>query len=290
MKSPSLFRVSILIFTTLLIISGISVHAAPADTFRSSCGSAKRLEQRSRRSDIGGHQPLLQLWPLLHGDFRAEGLNAFAVMEIGSVDAAVLADYDVVLLARMTLTDAQAVMFTNWVASGGNLVAMRPDARLASLLGIAPVGGTLSNAYLLVDIASGPGVGTVNTTIQYHGNADLYSLNGATAVATLYSDATTVTANPAVTLRNVGLNGGQAAAFTYDLARSIVQTRSGNPACGPEWIGMVFALPSAPRTYFTGTPFLTPSRTGWISARLPSRRQTSSGATSGQADRKHGAR
>src|SRR5262249_28458766 len=45
--------------------------------------------------------------------------------------------------------------------------------------------------------------------------------------------ATTATGNPAVTLRLVGSNGGQAAAFTYDLARSIVYTRQGNPA----WAG-----------------------------------------------------
>ncbi len=33
-----------------------------------------------------------------------------------------------------------------------------------------------------------------------------------------------------MTLRSVGTSGGQAAAFTYDLARSVVYTRQGNPA------------------------------------------------------------
>ena len=41
------------------------------------------------------------------------------------------------------------------------------------------------------------------------------------------------TTNPAVTVRSVGASGGQAAAFTYDLARSVVYTRQGNPA----WAG-----------------------------------------------------
>ena len=36
-----------------------------------------------------------------------------------------------------------------------------------------------------------------------------------------------------MTLRSVGANGGQAAAFSYDLARSVVYTRQGNPA----WAG-----------------------------------------------------
>ena len=69
--------------------------------------------------------------------------------------------------------------------------------------------------------------------MQFHGTADRYTLDGATAVATLYSTATTATANPAVTVRSVGSDGGQAAAFTYDLARSVVYTRQGNPA----WVG-----------------------------------------------------
>jgi hypothetical protein len=50
------------------------------------------------------------------------------------------------------------------------------------------------------------------------------------SVATLYSNANTATGNPAVTVRSVGSSGGTASAFTYDLARSIVYTRQGNPA------------------------------------------------------------
>ena len=110
---------------------------------------------------------------------------------------------------------------------------MRPDADLAGLLGIAGTGATLANAYLKVDGSRAPGAGIVTDTIQFHGTADRYALNGATSVATLFSDATTATAAPAVTLRNVGAAGGQAAAFTYDLARSVVYTRQGNPA----WAG-----------------------------------------------------
>ena len=47
---------------------------------------------------------------------------------------------------------------------------MRPDAQLAALLGLNAPSGTLANAYLLVDTASGPGVGIVNETIQFHGS------------------------------------------------------------------------------------------------------------------------
>ena len=68
--------------------------------------------------------------------------------------------------------------------------------------------------------------------IQYHGSADHYALAGAAAVANLWSGASSPTGNPAVTLRTSG-HGGQAAAFTYDLSQSVIQTRQGNPA----WAG-----------------------------------------------------
>jgi N,N-dimethylformamidase beta subunit-like, C-terminal/Putative metal-binding motif/Bacterial Ig domain len=164
---------------------------------------------------------------------RAEGLNAFAVDDIAAVTPASLLAYDVVVLGEMALTPAQVTMLTDWVTAGGNLIAMRPDAQLAGLLGLTDLPTTLSDAYLLVNTATGPGVGIVGQTIQFHGTADRYTLNGATSLATLYSNASTPTANPAVTLRTVGTQGGQAAAFTYDLARSVVYTRQGNPA----WAG-----------------------------------------------------
>ena len=105
---------------------------------------------------------------------------------------------------------------------------MHPDKQLAGLLGLTPSASTLSNGYLSVDNSTGPGQGIVGQTIQYHGPADLYTVSGSTRLATLYSNATASTTSPAVTLANAG--AGQAAAFTYDLARSIVYTRQGNPA------------------------------------------------------------
>jgi VCBS repeat-containing protein len=164
---------------------------------------------------------------------RAEGLNAFQVMDVSSITSATLVGYDVAILGEMALSDAQVTLLTDWVNAGGNLIAMRPDPKLAALLGLTGPSSSLSNAYLLVNTAQAPGSGIVGETIQYHGPADLYTVNGATSIATLYSNASSPTTNPAVTLRSTGSNGGQAAAFTYDLARSVVYTRQGNPA----WAG-----------------------------------------------------
>ena len=161
---------------------------------------------------------------------RTEGFNAFTVADISTVSAATLNAYDVVILAPIPLSSTQVTLFANWVDAGGNLIAMKPDKQLAGLLGLIDAGATLSEGYLLVDTSKAPGNGIVAQTIQFHGTADRYTLNGASSLATLYADATTATADSALTLRDVGANGGQAAAFTYDLATSIVYTRQGNPA------------------------------------------------------------
>jgi len=161
---------------------------------------------------------------------RTEGFNEFAMADISTINATTLSAYDAVILAQMTLTTAQATMFSDWVTAGGNLIAMRPSAQLAALLGITATGTTLANAYLQVDTSQAPGNGIVNQTLQFHGVADRYTVSGASSLATLYSNAATATANPALTLRSVGTNGGQAAAFSYDLATSIIYTRQGNPA------------------------------------------------------------
>ena len=164
---------------------------------------------------------------------RAEGLNEFAASDISTVTATVLNNYDVVVLGEMTVTAAQVTMLTNWVNAGGTLIAFKPGSLLNSLLGISAATGTLTDKYLLVNTASGPGAGIVNQTMQFHGTANLHTLSGATSLATLYSAASTATTNPAVTTRTVGTNGGRAVAFTYDLAKSIIYTRQGNPA----WAG-----------------------------------------------------
>jgi hypothetical protein len=163
---------------------------------------------------------------------RAEGLNEFTASDVSGVTATVLNNYDVAILGEMPLSGAQVTMLSDWVNAGGTLIAMRPDKQLATLLGLTDAASTLADKYLLVS-GAGAGAGITPLSMQFHGVADAYTLNGATSLATLYSDASTATSHPAVTTRNVGSNGGRAIAFAYDLARSIVYTRQGNPA----WAG-----------------------------------------------------
>src|SRR5919198_376995 len=126
---------------------------------------------------------------------RAEGLNEFAVTDKANLNAATLGSYQVVVLAQTSLSDAQAGLLSTWVQGGGNLIAMRPDARLAGLLGLGVDTGDVANGYIKVDDGSAAGAGITGSTMQFHGTADRYALDGATTLATLYSGANAATAN-----------------------------------------------------------------------------------------------
>ena len=152
---------------------------------------------------------------------------------MSSLTAASLAPYSMVVLGDVPLSDAQVAALTTWVNAGGNLVAMRPDARLYSLAGISAQSGTVVDGYVALNPASEPAAGITTETMQFHGTASRYALSGATTVAGLYTTATANTNLPAVTLRSVGTSGGQVATFAFDLARSVIATRQGNLA----WAG-----------------------------------------------------
>ena len=78
-----------------------------------------------------------------------------------------------------------------------------------------------------------------------------------------------------MTLRSVGSNGGQAAAFTYDLARSVVYQRQGNPAWAGQERDIVDGNIRSNDLYFGGAD------TDWVDlTRWRSRRPTSSSACS----------
>ncbi|MBI1843950.1 MAG: hypothetical protein HYR89_05015 [Actinobacteria bacterium] len=164
---------------------------------------------------------------------RAEGLNCFAVIPLAQLSAERLQAHEVVLLGRMSLSPRDVDLLTDWVERGGRLLAMRPDHALAPLLGMEPVGRTLDEGYLRVDTTRSPGSAITDRVMQFHGTADGHRVVDASVVAELFIDADSPAGWPAVVTRVVGEAGGRAAAFTYDLARSVVQTRQGNPA----WVG-----------------------------------------------------
>jgi hypothetical protein len=158
---------------------------------------------------------------------RAEGLNCFQIAYLSDLSDAPLDWYDMVLLAEGPLASSQADLLTSYVAKGGRLVAMRPDARLAPLFGLEPLAGGTAEGYLQVEPGHPVGQGIARETLQFHGVADHYRLAGAQAVAWLATDANTLTDFPAVTLHRYGQ--GQTAVWAFDLAHSVAYMRQGNP-------------------------------------------------------------
>lgn len=158
----------------------------------------------------------------------AEGIMSFDTLNLSSVTATALSTHQLVILPETTLTSVQATIFSNYALSGGNLIAMRPDQALAAVFGLGTTNSTLADAYMKIDTSSAAGMGLPSATMQFHGTADRYTGSTGVVLATLYSNRTTTTSNPAVIEKQNGTS--KAIAFTYDLARSIVLMRQGNPA------------------------------------------------------------
>jgi hypothetical protein len=159
---------------------------------------------------------------------KAEGINEFEMIELAKVNGSLLASFDTVILTSMSLSADQVNLLENYVSAGGNLIGFKPDTQLASVFGVSPTGMTTSEGYIKVDNTTEIGSGIVTDTIQFHGTADNYIPNGAAIIATLYSDPTTPTTYPAVASFTYG--SGQSVLFSYDLPKSIIYLRQGNPA------------------------------------------------------------
>lgn len=159
---------------------------------------------------------------------RAEGLTAFRTAALPTITAEILAQYRLVLLAEGPIEAGQLEMLRGYVANGGRLLAMRPAATLAPLLGVEPLAGLTSEGYLRIAADHPLGQTIAPDTLQFHGQAGHYRPETAEVIAWLYQDATTPLELPAVTVNRY--EQGQAAMWSFDLARSVAYTRQGNPA------------------------------------------------------------
>ncbi|SDE64875.1 Ig-like domain-containing protein [Terriglobus roseus] len=167
---------------------------------------------------------------------RNEGLNEFDEIDIEQLSASDLAKHDVAIVGEVSVDDGHAKSLADWVQGGGNLILMHPSKKLAAQFGYKnQLSGTNESVqhggYLKIDSNKSVGAGLVRQAIQFHGDADLLVPDNANVFATLYKDAKTATQFPAVS--TVSLGAGTATVFSYDLAKSIVYTRQGNP----DWSG-----------------------------------------------------
>lgn len=164
---------------------------------------------------------------------RNEGLGAFRAAAVADLTPTLLASHQLVVLGKSKLNERQVDALERWVQAGGNLIVMQPGPELASLCGLFARDERLSEGYLRVDTSTRLGEGISDEAMQFHGEATLYELREATAVATLHPSPDGLSNAPAVAARALGNEGGEVVSFAFDLAHSIVLTRQGNP----KWAG-----------------------------------------------------
>jgi Bacterial Ig-like domain len=164
---------------------------------------------------------------------RNEGFNEFTVIDLSQLNAAILQKYDVTLLGELPLDEREVHILSEWVHQGGNLIAMRPADNFAATFEEAakadstPQQPPFSEGYLAINSKTSAGRGLTKEPIQFHGSADRYRPCKGTSLATLYIDSLTATPFSAVCQMTFG--NGNVILFSYDLARSVVYTRQGNP-------------------------------------------------------------
>lgn len=170
--------------------------------------------------------------PYLSEVLRAEGLTSFDVADVRAIAEADLNRHSLAILVEGPIDAIAAARLDRYVRAGGSLIAMRPDRRLAPMLGLEAAPGILQGGYLRLERQTGASWGARDEPLRFHGEADTYTLAGARPIAWLYRDADLATGHPAVTMRKLG--SGVAAMWAFDLARDVAYTRQGDARCCDE--------------------------------------------------------
>jgi len=160
---------------------------------------------------------------------KAEGFNEFCMDSLASqkVDKSYLKQFDLIILAESKISQSEKELLSEFVKNGGNLIAFRPDPSISELFGITPADGNVADGYITVDTSGTIGKSLTGKPMQYHGIADIYTVKEGNTIATLVSGNQSTDLFPAVVSNNFGK--GHSVAFLYNLPKSIVLTRQGNP-------------------------------------------------------------
>ena len=160
---------------------------------------------------------------------KAEGFNEFMIDSLANhkVTTSFLSQFDIIILPEQKIDASSKKMISEYVKEGGNLIAFRPDQSLAELFGITSAEGHVSEGYIVFNTAGDIGAGMTRNLIQFHGTADIYAPNGGKSLAALVIGRKYTEKFPAIVRNDYGK--GNTVAFSYNLPKSIVLTRQGNP-------------------------------------------------------------
>jgi len=164
--------------------------------------------------------------PYLAEIVRTEGLVTLRSAPLDRVGAAELAGFRVAILAPGPVSGDKAALLRAYVATGGALLAIRPDARLAELFGVRALGATALGDYLRVVAGTPETAGLEPGLLQVHGLYDRLALAGARALAQSSAG------DPLVTMHRFGR--GATVLWAFDLAQCVALIRQGNPAFADE--------------------------------------------------------
>lgn len=163
---------------------------------------------------------------------RLEGFADFAEAELATLDAAALAQHDLVILPRCSTTASQAELLQHYVEQGGRLLAFLPDPYLAQRFGLKPTWRGLDNGWLHAEPAEPTWQGLCCEPVQIITPAVGWQLAEGTeaqvlAWVRLGSDSTGAS-QPGIVWSRVGQ--GAALLWAYDLPHTIARLRQGDPA------------------------------------------------------------
>ncbi len=160
---------------------------------------------------------------------KTEGFNEYLHDSLtdSRITDGYLRQFDIIILGETRINASHKTMLSDYVKHGGNLIAFRPDKKLDEIFGITNAGGTCHDGYIAIDTTTEQGKGLTSKIMQFHGEADKCEVLGAKKVATLYAEKSSEKGFPAVVSHHYGK--GHTVAFLYNLPKSIVHTRQGNP-------------------------------------------------------------
>lgn len=156
---------------------------------------------------------------------RAEGFCDFAEADLAQCDAAELAQHDLVILPRCIPQRAQTDLLVDYVARGGKLIALMPDERLITGLGLSPTYKAVRNGELQIDTARSELRGLCNEPVQVIVPAAEWRSDTAEVWAHIHTPESQIAG-----VHHAYVGAGEVALFAYDLAHAVARLRQGNPA------------------------------------------------------------
>jgi hypothetical protein len=160
---------------------------------------------------------------------KAEGFNEFMIDSVTSnnVTKSFLSEFDIVILPDQTIDASAKKLISDYVNEGGDLIAFRPDSGLVDLFGIATMPGNIAGGHICIDTTASEGKSLAGKSLQFHGTGEKIKVINCRIIASFCADSGMENNFPAVVSGNYGK--GRSVAFLYDLPKSIVLNRQGNP-------------------------------------------------------------